>query len=131
MIKTLRKRFIRSAMLAVILVVAVLIGALLIGAYTSTRSQLTDTLDMLSEKVSLSKYYLSHEFKRYMGVAPMQYLQYVRLENAKLMLLHTKLPVRAVAQEVGFSDVNNFDRQFLRHTGVTPVRFRKSNQNSR
>ena len=89
------------------------------------------TLDMLSEKVSLSKYHLSREFKRYMGVAPMQYLQYVRLENAKLMLLHTKLPVHTVAQGVGFSDVNNFDRQFLRHTGVTPVRFRKSNQNSR
>ena len=49
MIKTLRKRFIRSAMLAVILVVAVLIGALLIGAYTSTRSELVSMLDMLSE----------------------------------------------------------------------------------
>ena len=49
MIKTLRKKFIRSAMLAVILVVAVLIGALLIGAYTSTRSELVSMLDMLSE----------------------------------------------------------------------------------
>ena len=49
MIKTLRKRFIRSAMLAVILVVAVLVSALLIGVYTSTRSELTGILDMLSE----------------------------------------------------------------------------------
>ena len=89
------------------------------------------TLDKLSEMVSLSKYHLSREFKRYTGVAPMQYLQYVRLENAKLILIHSKLPVRMVAQEVGFSDINNFARQFQRHAGMTPVRFRKNNQNSK
>lgn len=49
MIRKLRKRFIRIAMLAVVLVVAVLISALLIGTYSSTRAQLTKTLDMLIE----------------------------------------------------------------------------------
>ena len=49
MIRKLRKRFIRIAMLAVILVVAVLISALLIGTYTSTKSELRQTLDMLIE----------------------------------------------------------------------------------
>ena len=49
MIRTLRKRFIRSAMLAVCLVVAVLIAALLISTYSSTRSELTGMLDLLSD----------------------------------------------------------------------------------
>lgn len=86
------------------------------------------TLDLLSRKASLSKYHLSREFKHYIGMSPIQYLLYIRLENAKMILLHTNFSIQEVAAEVGFSDINNFTRQFRQHTGMTPVRFRKNNR---
>ena len=84
------------------------------------------TLDTLAEQASLSKDHLSREFQRYTGMSPVNYVIFTRIENAKIMLAHTNLPIRVVAAEVGFSDLNNFTNQFRKLTGMTPREFRKT-----
>lgn len=83
------------------------------------------TLDQLSEMASLSKYHLSREFKKYAGMSPINYLIFARIENAKIIMTHTDLPLYSVAQQVGFNDINNFTNQFRKYTGMTPKQFRK------
>ena len=41
-------------------------------------------------------------------------------------LRRSDLPVSAICEAAGFNDVCYFTRQFLRHTGLTPGRFRRS-----
>jgi AraC-like DNA-binding protein len=48
-----------------------------------------------------------------------------KLEQAKLLLTSTELPISAVAAETGYNEVYHFIRQFKKSTGMTPGAFRK------
>jgi AraC-like DNA-binding protein len=51
-------------------------------------------------------------------------LRELRLERAKELLLHTSLPIAAIALRVGYSDAAHFVIAFKRDTGVTPRGYR-------
>ncbi|TFZ03267.1 GlxA family transcriptional regulator [Ramlibacter rhizophilus] len=59
------------------------------------------------------------------GMAPLEYVQHVRLEEAKQMLEASELPVDAVALEVGYSDTSFFTRLFRRKVGLPPAQYRQ------
>lgn len=84
------------------------------------------TLKMLSEKYSISTFYLSHLFKRITGYSVMNYLLSCRLANAKRLLSESKMSIAEIANECGFSDSSDFSRKFRQETSVSPSRFRKS-----
>lgn len=48
-----------------------------------------------------------------------------RLQFASQLLLKTNLQVRNVALESGFGDVPYFNRQFLKHKGISPMGYRQ------
>lgn len=64
-------------------------------------------------------------FKTATGYAPVDYVQTVRVEEAKQMLETTREPTDAVAHAVGYEDAAYFRRLFKRKTGVTPARYRQ------
>ncbi len=64
-------------------------------------------------------------FKTATGMPPMEYVQTLRLEEAKHMLETTELSVEAVADEVGYGDASFFSRLFRRNVGLTPAQYRK------
>ncbi len=86
------------------------------------------TLDFLANFANVSKYHLTREFKKYLGTTPIQYLITTRILNAKFMLIHTPMPISAIAEESGFSDINNFNRLFLKNVGMTPRQYRKQHE---
>lgn len=88
------------------------------------------TLNFLASFANVSKYYLTREFKKYLGTSPIQYLISIRLINAKFMLIHTQLPVAVIAEQTGFTDINNFNRLFLKNIGVRPMEFRKQHRDN-
>ena len=45
--------------------------------------------------------------------------------KAKVMLLHSDMPIYAIAEELGFQSATFFSRFFHRENGVTPSDFRK------
>jgi transcriptional regulator GlxA family with amidase domain len=55
----------------------------------------------------------------------MEYVQTLRLEEAKHMLETTDLPVEAIANEVGYQDASFFGRLFRRKVNLTPAQYRK------
>ncbi|MDF2722092.1 MAG: transcriptional regulator [Paenibacillus sp.] len=79
-----------------------------------------------AKKLSLSPGHLTVLFKQYTGYAPMPYIVTLRMERAKQLLRTTELPIRRIAEEVGYPDPLYFSRVFSKEIGISPARFRQS-----
>jgi len=64
-------------------------------------------------------------FQAATGYSPVDYVQTLRIEEAKQLLESTQEPTDAVAERVGYGDPTFFRRLFKRRTGVTPARYRQ------
>jgi transcriptional regulator GlxA family with amidase domain len=67
----------------------------------------------------------ARRFVQATGMAPMEYVHALRLEEAKQMLEMSDLPVEAIALEVGYQDSSFFGRLFRRRVGLTPMQYRR------
>ena len=93
----------------------------------SNDNQLTQA--SVAEALGVTAAYLSALFKKSMGVSMMNYLTMLRLENARTLLLEQKeLPLRVIAEQVGYSDEFYFSRSFKKYYGVSPSRIRKDTE---
>jgi AraC-like DNA-binding protein len=68
--------------------------------------------------------YYSEWFKKTTGLTPSLYLQKLRLEAAKNLLVETDLPILHVAQQVGYEHHASLTRLFREYEGVTPADYR-------
>jgi transcriptional regulator GlxA family with amidase domain len=59
------------------------------------------------------------------GVAPLEYVQRLRIEDAKRRLERTDGPVDEISWRVGYEDPAFFRRLFKRTTGMPPGAYRK------
>lgn len=64
-------------------------------------------------------------FRAATGYSAMDYVQTLRIEEAKHMLETTGLPVDTIAVEIGYEEPNFFRRLFKRKVGITPARYRQ------
>lgn len=64
-------------------------------------------------------------FAQATGMAPLDYVHHVRLEEAKQMLERGADPVEAIAVDIGYSDGSFFSRLFKRKVGMSPVQYRQ------
>lgn len=85
------------------------------------------TLEQLAKEACLTPTYFSKLFKQETGCGFLEYLQSVRIENAKTLLRDTKMRVRDIAETVGYKDLKYFNRVFFRETNVRPSEYRKFN----
>ncbi|WP_130859608.1 AraC family transcriptional regulator [Gracilibacillus phocaeensis] len=83
------------------------------------------TLDRLAKAGHSNKYYLSHAFKKDMGVSPIEYLNNVRIKDAKNLLETTDYSIAEIAEINGFSSLSFFSQTFKRETSFTPSAYRK------
>lgn len=84
------------------------------------------TVEKLAALCSVSKYYFIRIFRDAMGMTPYQYLLYVRIGQAKLLLLSTSDTVREIGEKVGFENAGSFIVAFKKIVGVTPLVFRNA-----
>lgn len=68
---------------------------------------------------------LKRRFKAATGSSLIEYLQNLRVEEAKRLLESSDLPVDEISAETGYSDASFFRRLFKRLTGLTPSRYRR------
>lgn len=84
------------------------------------------TLEQLAEESHMSKYYLSHAFKREYGVSPINYMISRRIEESKYLLAETDLSLSQIAQLLGFSSLSYFSQVFHRTQGISPKEYRQN-----
>ncbi|MGO4110057.1 helix-turn-helix domain-containing protein [Paenibacillus sp. YAF4_2] len=85
------------------------------------------SLHLLSEKFYVSPYYLSRFFKEATGFTFVEYLNSVRIKEAKKLLEQSSMKVNLIAKRVGFGSVTHFGRVFKSVTGYVPLHYRKGN----
>ena len=67
---------------------------------------------LVSEQLNVSNSYLSTTFKATYGVSIIQYINRLRVDQAKSLILNTDMNIKDIAQTVGFSSDINFIRVF-------------------
>ncbi len=83
------------------------------------------TLPQLADISCLSISALERRFKKHLNRTPKQFINEVRLENARKQLIETNLPIATIAYNVGFSDHSYFTKQYHLLFGNLPSDLRK------
>jgi AraC-like DNA-binding protein len=84
------------------------------------------SLEEVAEKVHLSPSYFSRIFKSEMKSNFIGYLNMLRIEKAKRLLISSRIPLIDVATMVGYEDQSYFTKVFKKQVGVSPGKFRES-----
>lgn len=82
------------------------------------------TLQEIAASVNMSHYHFSRLFKKAYGYSPYEYLLLARINKAKHLLKTTDLPIKTVAQQVGYLNASTFSSAFTAKVGLPPKTFR-------
>jgi AraC family transcriptional regulator, activator of mtrCDE len=102
-------------------------GTLVGRAVAAVRARPGDnhTLDSLAGAAGMSRSTFIRHFRRVMRTSPVEYLQRMRLEEARAMLRTTSLPVKTIAAHTGFINRSHFSRLFRATFGEDPTSYRR------
>ncbi len=79
----------------------------------------------LADQVHFSQEYLLRIFKKKEGVTILQYINDLKLSAARQLLAEGELPVKEIAERLGFASQGYFGRFFRNKTGMTPNAYRE------
>lgn len=79
----------------------------------------------IAEMLGISNSYLSTSFKKQYGLGIAQYINQLRIEKAKKMILNTDYSIKEIAFRVGFTSDMTFIRVFKQFENVTPGKYKK------
>lgn len=83
------------------------------------------TLEDVAAHVYISKSYLSRLFKEELNTSFTTFVNAVRVEKSKPLVLDRSIPLAQIASMTGFDDQSYFTKIFRRQTGVSPGQYRK------
>ncbi|VBB07608.1 transcription regulator hth arac- type [Lucifera butyrica] len=84
------------------------------------------TLEEVANHVYLNSSYFSKIFKSEMKCTFVSYVNKIRINASKNLLLDISIPLTDVSNLIGFEDQSYFTKVFKKTTGVTPGKFRES-----
>ncbi len=82
------------------------------------------TVEDLSKLCYCSPSYVSHLLKKRSGKTVSEYLNMLRIEEAKKILVGTTFSMNMVASMVGYTDSNYFSTVFKKYAGISPKKYR-------
>lgn len=82
-------------------------------------------LNTLADYVYLNPKYLSRIFKEEVGIPISEYIQEVKIEEAKIWLENSNLTITEICFQLNFHDQSHFSRTFKRIVGISPNVYRK------
>ncbi len=85
---------------------------------------LGNPVERMAEQSGLTARTFKRRFHSATGYAPLDYVQTLRIEEAKHILETTDTPIDDIAELVGYMEPNSFRRLFKRTTGITPHQYR-------
>ncbi|MGT2957598.1 AraC family transcriptional regulator [Streptococcus bovimastitidis] len=93
--------------------------------YINNNYQQNLSIDFLANYIGYSKTHFMTVFKQHTGTSCTEFVIQVRLSKACELLINSNRPVLEIANEIGFNNLSNFNRQFKRYYLLTPSQYRK------
>ncbi|SEL55215.1 AraC family transcriptional regulator [Paenibacillus sp. OK003] len=82
------------------------------------------TLNMLSDLVETNPVYLCNSYSRVFGFPPIYHLNNLKINEAKVLLVHTSLTIKEIVATLGFSNSSQFSSLFKRYVRQSPIEFK-------
>ncbi|WP_018609768.1 AraC family transcriptional regulator [Uliginosibacterium gangwonense] len=79
-------------------------------------------IDDLAAHVQMSPSSLHHHFRQLTAMSPLQYQKWLRLNEARRLMLNEDLDAASAAFEVGYESPSQFSREYSRLFGIPPKR---------
>ena len=79
----------------------------------------------MAAQSGLSERGFLRRFRRATGQSPAEYVQTIRVEEAKQLLESTDAPIDDIAEEVGYSEPSSFRAAFKRNVGISASVYRR------
>jgi AraC-like DNA-binding protein len=92
--------------------------------YVSGRYYEQQSLAVAAKMAHLSQRQFVNLCRKLTGKSFVNFVNGVRSERARGLLMRTEMPVSAIAFEVGFEELSTFYRAFRKHCGASPLSFR-------
>ncbi len=93
--------------------------------YVEKNYKSTTSLMHITKDLQVSYNYLSNLFNKETNMSFNDYLQTIRIEESKKLLLSSDMALTEIALEVGFSNQSYFTKIFKKMTGLSPGKYRK------
>jgi len=99
----------------------------ILGAVNYVNEHYMDELsgDEVAREFMLSPSYFRYLFKSITSKTFTEHVHNIRISKAMEMLRTTDMRVLDISCEIGFNNVNHFNKVFRQQTGVTPLQYRK------
>ncbi len=81
----------------------------------------------VADKFYISKQYLCNLFKEYTNISIIKYINILKIHSSIELLSENSLTMAEVAEKSGFNSLSNFSKTFKNVTGVSPLKYSKSN----
>jgi YesN/AraC family two-component response regulator len=89
------------------------------------------SLDNISKKFNISRYYIIRIFKKHTGFTPIEYVNNIRVLKAiELLTGAERKTVSDIGELVGFNSITHFGRVFKKITGISPQKYRAAKKTS-
>jgi two-component system response regulator YesN len=86
------------------------------------------SLEKVASIVYLNPVYFSQVFKQKTGVGFKEYVIYLRVEQAKILLLNPQFKLADISERVGYQDVKHFTQVFRKVVNLTPTEYRQEHR---
>lgn len=77
-------------------------------------------IEELAEYVQLSTPSLHHHFKQLTAMSPLQYQKWLRLSEARRLMINDRMDAASTAYHVGYESPSQFNREYKRMFGAPP-----------
>jgi transcriptional regulator GlxA family with amidase domain len=93
--------------------------------WLSAHFSVANPVEQMIRRSKLAERTFKRRFANATGLAPIAYVQRLRIEDAKRRLERTEASVEEISWRVGYEDAAFFRRLFKRVTGLAPAAYRK------
>ena len=97
-----------------------------VASYLTTHYDCRDTVADLARLCHLSESQLRRRFLAVYGIPPIAYRSRLRTAVAKELLAHTTLSIAEISDRVGYGDVCDLYRAFVKYIGQSPSTYRSA-----
>lgn len=82
------------------------------------------TVERVSDYVGVDRTYFTKQFRKVYGITPIQYIQELKMQEARYLLEQTTYTLSEIAHSVGYPDLFSFSKAFKKRLGIAPTQYR-------